>query len=282
MRQALAAGVVTALVCAVMSFFVYLRRLPHATSGIAHGAFGGVALGLLLGWGPLPAAMTTALALAGLVGYLSRRGGVAHDSTTGILSTTAMAAGVIAVGLRRGYVPDLAGFMFGSLLTSRPGDLRLMVVAGTVIVVATAVTFRQLLLIAFDPPAAEAAGLPVAFFDYLLLAMIAVAVVLAVRLLGVILAGTMMIAPAATGYQLARGYRGMLAWGIVVGVGTTVAGLATAFYLDLPPGATITLWAAMCFALACGIAPARGALRQWLGRIIAYLGRLSAKGQRYS
>lgn len=258
MRHALAAGLMTAVLCSALSFFVYLRRMPYAASGIAHAAFGGVALGLLLGLAPARAATAAAVLLALLIGYLGQRGSVAHESAIGIVSAAAMAGGVVSLGLYRSYVPDLYGYLFGSILAVGPGDLGTTAAFSAVVLATMAGLFRPLLYVAFDPESARAAGLPVAALDYALLVMTALTVVVAVRLLGMILASALLVAPAAAAHQLARGYRGVLALAVACGAGATAGGLALSYHLDLAPGATITLCAAGLFAAACGAASLTG------------------------
>jgi ABC-type Mn2+/Zn2+ transport system permease subunit len=257
MRNALWAALLTGLLCSVVSFFIFVRRLPYATSGIAHAAFGGVALGLYLGSEPFLTAAVSAVGLAMLIGYLSGRGGVAHESTIGIVSAAAMAGGVVLLGLFGRYVPDLFAYLFGSILAIAPGDLRLLLWTTGGVLLLLAVLFRPLIYAALDPESAQAAGLPVAVLDYLLLSLVALTVVVAVRLLGIVLASALLIAPAATSYQLTRGYRAMLGLGVLAGVGAALGGLVASYQWDLAPGATITLATAGLFILACALRPWR-------------------------
>jgi zinc transport system permease protein len=270
----------TGVLCSALSFFVYLRRLPYAASGIAHAAFGGVAVGLYLGYAPATAATAASVVLALLIGYLSQRGSVAHESIIGIVSAAAMAGGVVALGLYRGYVPDLYGYLFGSILAVRPSDLLALGLLSAGVLGLLAALFRPLLYVAFDPESARAAGLPVAGLDYALLMMVALTVVVAVRLLGMILASALLIAPAATGYQLSRGYRGMLSMAVACGVGSVVGGLALSYRFDLASCATITLCATGLFALACVVRPSRhGGGRHGLTKLAGLLERLMLRGR---
>lgn len=248
MRRALLAGLMTGALASSVSFFVYLRRLSFVTSGIAHAAFGGVALGLLIGWPPFLTAGVFALALALLVGHLNRRGGVDHQNAVGIVSSVAMAMGIVLLGLSRTYVPDLFSYLFGNILTVHPADLRLLGVAGSLVLIVLAVLFRPLLFLAFDAETAEASGLPAGRLDGVLLAAVAITVVVAVRVLGVILATALLIAPAATGFQLVRNYRGMFIASVAAGVAACLGGLWLSYVAGLASGATITLCAGGLFA----------------------------------
>ncbi len=254
MRNALAAGLIIAVVCSTLSFFVYLRRLAFVASGIAHGAFAGVAIGLIAGWEPMLSAAAVALVLGLAVAGISQRGGIAQDSATGIASTAAMALGVVMLGLARGYVPDVFGYLFGSILAVDGRLLGCLAGGAAVVLAVVAALFRPLLYTALDRDSAEAAGLPVATLDYLLLGLMSLTVVAAVRLLGIVLATALLVTPAATAFRITRNYRGMLAGSIAAGAACTVAGLAASYRWDLPPGATIALGTAGAFAAASALA----------------------------
>ncbi len=250
MRNALWAGLVTAIVCSTLSFFVYLRRLAFVASGIAHGAFAGVAIGLIAGWEPLFTAAAVSLLLGLLVAGISQRGGIAQDSATGIASSAAMALGVVILGLARGYVPDVFGYLFGSILAVDEGLLRYLTWGAAAVLLIVAAFFRPMLFTALDHEGAEAAGLPVAALDYLLLGLISLTVVAAVRLLGIVLASALLVTPAAAAFRVTRNYRTMLALSVGTGLGCTLAGLLASYRWDLAPGATIALCTAGAFALA--------------------------------
>jgi ABC-type Mn2+/Zn2+ transport system permease subunit len=249
MRRALAAGLLTGILASTVSFFVYLRGLSFATSGIAHAAFGGVALGLVAGLPPVPTAAVFALALAWLVGFLGRGGRIEHQNAVGIVSAAAMALGVVIVGLSKSYVPDLYSYLFGNILAVRPADLAALVIVGAAVLTVIGLAFRQLLFLTFDGEAAEAAGLPAAGLDQMLLAAVALTVVLTVRVLGIILATALLIAPAATGFQLATNYRGMILLSIGAGVAACIGGLWLSYAAGLASGATITLCSGALFGL---------------------------------
>lgn len=248
MRRALLAGLMAGILASSVSFFVYLRRLSFVTSGIAHAAFGGVALGLLVGWHPFFTAALFALGVSLLVAHLNRIGRVDHQNAIGIISAVSMAIGVALVGLSGSYVPDLFSYLFGNILTVRRSDLLLLGLAGGAVLTVLAVFFRQLLFIAFDTEAAEAAGLPVARLDTVLLAAVAVTVVVAVKILGVILATALLIAPAATGFQVADNYRGMFIVSVASGLAACLGGLWLSYAAGLASGATITICAGILFA----------------------------------
>ena len=114
MQNAFLAGIMLSLVLAVVSFFVVLRRLSFIGVGVAHSAFGGVALGALIEISPTLTAVAFAVVVANAIGYISRQGKLSTDTAIGIFFSLAMALGVIFIGLSNKYNVDLFGYLFGN------------------------------------------------------------------------------------------------------------------------------------------------------------------------
>jgi zinc transport system permease protein len=241
MQRALAAGILVGVLCGVLGFFVVLKRLSFIGVGISHSAFGGIAIGVLLGIDPLVAAAVFSTGVAWAIGWLSRKGRLHEDTAIGILFSAAMALGVALISLSSAYQVDLFGYLFGNILAVSPRDLWLL--GGIVVVVLTGVglVFKELLFLTFDEEVARANGLPVSALYFLLLTALALAVVAAIRVVGLILVEALLVMPAAIGYQLAGGYRGMLVISVASAVLSAIAGLVVSYCLNVAAGATIVL-----------------------------------------
>jgi len=247
MQRALAAGIMVGLLCGVLAFFVVLRRLSFIGVGISHSAFGGVAIGVLTGLDPFLLAAGVCLLVAWAIGWISRRGRLHEDTAIGILFSSVMALGVALISLSRDYQIDLFGYLFGNILAVAPLDLWLLAIATIGVVGVVAVLFKSLLFVAFDEEVARANGLPVDLLQYVLLSCLAIAVVAAMRVVGIILVEALLVIPAATGFQLARGYRTMLAISVVSAIVAAVGGLCLSYLLNVAAGAMIILVASSVF-----------------------------------
>ncbi|AKX96328.1 metal ABC transporter permease [Neomoorella thermoacetica] len=245
-QRALAAGLLVGLVCALVSFFVVLKRLAFIGTGIAHSTFGGLALGLALGVNPLVPAGAVALVTAWSIGLLSQKGHLHEDTAIGIVFSAAMALGVVILGFYRGY-GDVFSYLFGNILAVTGSDLMILAVSALLVTAFIAFFFRDLLALAFDEETARATGLPVTPLYLGLLTGIALAVVVAVKSVGIILASALLVIPAATGYQLADNYRSMLLFTLGSSLLAVMVGLFLSFYLNLPSGAAIVLVATLFF-----------------------------------
>jgi len=229
------------LLCGVLGFFVVLKRLSFIGVGISHSAFGGIAIGVLLGIDPLVAAAIFSTAVAWAIGWLSRHGRLHEDTAIGILFSSAMALGVALISLSSAYQVDLFGYLFGNILAVSPRDLWLLGGIVAVVLAGIGLLFKELLFLTFDEEVARANGLPVAPLYFLLLTALALAIVAAIRVVGLILVEALLVMPAAIGYQLAAGYRSMLAIAVASAVLSAIVGLMVSYVLNVAAGAMIVL-----------------------------------------
>lgn len=249
-RRALAAGVLVALMCAVLAFFVVLRRMAFVGAGLSHAALGGVAIGLVAGVSPLVAAMGFSIGIAWAIGWISERGTLTEETAIGILFPTTMAFGIAVISLSATYRQDLMAYLFGSMLAVRGSDLWLLggLAAGTLAVIG--LFFKELVYLSIDPDAARAAKIPVRALHYLLLTVLAATIVASIKLVGVVLVSALLVIPAATGQLAARSMAGMLGISVATALVAVVGGLWLSWISNLPSGATIVLLAAAIFFVA--------------------------------
>jgi ABC-type Mn2+/Zn2+ transport system permease subunit len=149
------------------------------------------------------------------------------------------------------------GYLFGNILSVRPGDVLPLASVSLLGLGVIAFYFKELLFVGVDEEAARAAGLPVVGLRLLMLTVLAVTIVAAVRLVGIVLVSAFLVIPAATGQAMARSLTGMI--GIAVGsaIFAVVSGLWVSWMWDLPSGAAIVLVAAGLFFLALVVARRR-------------------------
>lgn len=247
MQRALVAGVLIACLCALFSVFVLLKRLSFIGVGISHSAFGGVALGFLLGMNPTITAVLFSGSIALLIGFINRQGKLHEDTAIGIFFALTMALGIVFIGLSRRYNVDLFGYLFGNILAITRGDLVLMLVLAPLVFALVLSLFKELLFLSFDEQVAQVSGVAVSPVYYVFLLAMAITIIIAIKLIGIVLVSALLVLPAATARQLTDNYRGLVLYSVVIGVISTVAGLILSYQLNLASGATIVLFAGMLF-----------------------------------
>jgi zinc transport system permease protein len=246
-QRALAVGVLLGVTCAVLSFFVVLRRMSFVGVGLSHAALGGVALGVVLGLPPLFAAAVFTTGVAWVIAWIRGKSEVSEDTAIGVFFPTAMALGVVLISLSPAYRQDLMAYLFGNILSVRPEDVLPMAAVSAVSLGLVGWWFKELLFLGVDEEAAQAAGVPATPLRYMLFTLLAVTIVASVRLVGIVLVSAFLVIPAATGQALARSLRGMLLLAVGSALVSVVLGLWISWSWDLPSGAAIVLVSAALF-----------------------------------
>ena len=250
MQRALLGGVLVAAICALVGTYVVLRGLAFVGDALAHAAFPGVVIAYLLKGNIYLGALLFALATALGIGLVSGRGRVSHDTAIGILFAGAFALGVLLMSMIQGYTVDLFSFLFGNVLGISERELWLVAFLGGVVVLTIRVFYKELLLLSFDPTVAEAMGYPVRAFNYLLLGLIAVTIVISIQVVGIILVVALLVTPSATASLLTERFFRMMLLGVLLAVLAAAIGLYLSYYLNVASGAAIVLVSTCLFFLA--------------------------------
>jgi zinc transport system permease protein len=262
-QRALIAGLAVAAVSAVIGVFVVQRGLAFLGDGLAHAAFGGIAIGLFLGasvenavWIAIP--FTAVIAIG--IGFVLRHTQLRGDVAISVFFSFSLAIGVLFLGLRKATdrQVDVESLLFGSMLGVTPEVLTVVVAVSAVALVLTLVLWSRLAYAIFDPELARISGVPVAALEYLLLAETAVVVVVAVKTLGIVLVSSFVVIPAATARLVGSTLARVTALAAAIGTLGAAVGLIASYHLETPTSATIILLHCACFAAALVVSRLRG------------------------
>lgn len=241
MQRAFLAGSMISLLLGWLGVFVTTRHMSMVGDGIAHASLFFIAIGIVLGVFPLGVAIVGAALLGAILYYLSTHTKLTGDMSTGIIFTTGMALGVIVLQLHDGYVPELMSFLFGNVLAIRPADLQIIAIGSVVVLSFLLLRREQLTFLTLDPEGAQLAGVRVRLLDLLFHIVVAVAVVLSIKLIGIVLVSALLIIPSAIGRRLARSFAGLQQVAVGMSVLMVGLGLYMSYLFDLPSGAVIVL-----------------------------------------
>ena len=219
---------------------------------LAHAAFGGIALGLLLKSEPLWIAVPFTIFVSIGITWVRNQTDLGSDTAVGIFFSVSMALGIVFLFLRKEYSSDAFTYLFGSILAITKTDLW-MTAFVVLITLFTYPLWRRWAYASFDRELAEIDRLPVVWDDYLLSILIAVTVVVAIKVVGIVLIAAFLVIPAATAKLVSRTFRTMTIISIAVGISSAVVGLWISYHLDVPSGATIILFQAVLFFVAIPI-----------------------------
>ena len=239
--RALLAGVLVAIACAVVGTFVVLRGLAFIGDALAHGVLPGIAGALLLGApGVVGAAVGAGVMIAG-VNLVRRHSRLSGDTAIGLLFVGMLALGVVIVSRSDSFSGDLTQILFGEVLGIDAGDIWLQGAAAAIVLVAAVVCARPFLLLAFDQDQCRAAGFHPGLYEWIMLGLVALTVVVSFQTVGTLLVFGMLVAPPATAALVARRVSVMMLLAGLIGVVSVYLGLLISYHHDLAAGATIVL-----------------------------------------
>ena len=250
MTRALIVSVLVGVMCPIIGAYVVTRGLGFMGDALSHAVLPGMVAAFMAGISPFLGAVPMAVAVALLVGYLVRRTGIGEDTTIGILFAGLFALGLVMLTVTRGLPVSLEDILLGQVLGVSQNDVwTTLGLAATVLVLMYAL-HKEFVFTTFDPSGASVIGLPTERLDYLLLALLAVVVVLALQAVGVILVISMLITPAAAALLLVRHFPLAMAVGAFLGAASAITGLYISYHFNLPSGPAMALVATGLFILA--------------------------------
>lgn len=241
MQRALAAALLMGVLCPLLGVYVVIRRMSFFGDAIAHSAFTGIALGLLLGVDPSVGAIAFAILVAVGMGWLQARSRIPSDTIIGVFFSGAAALGILLIGLFQGYRTNLFSYLFGDVLTIGWPDLELAAVLLIGVGGAVMLLRRPLLQVALNRDLAAVQGVPVPAMEYALMVLLAITVATSIKLVGIILVTALLIIPAAAARNVSGSIRQMFGFAVGFGAFSAVAGLFGSYSLNTASGPTIVL-----------------------------------------
>lgn len=247
-QRAFVAGIIVGMLGGYYGSFIVQRRMSFLGDGLAHVAFGGIALGLLLQFEPLSIAIPFTVIVAILLTYLNEKTNLEMDTAIGIFFAVSVALGVLFISLNKKYTSDAFSYLFGSILLVSNSDLIFACLFTILTFFISFFYWKRWTYASFDPELALSDHIPVSFDNYLLSVLIAIAVVISIKLVGIILVASFLIIPSATSKLISKSFGKFTLLGIFFGIFGAIAGIYFSILLDIPSGSGIILFQALVFA----------------------------------
>ncbi len=260
MRRALVVSVLVGVMCPLLGAYVITRGRAFMGDALAHSVLPGMAVAFMLGVSPFFAAVPAGVVVALLMGAVSRRTGIAEDTSIGIVFAAMFALGLVLLSKGNNITVNVEDLLLGQVLGVSGTDVLVSLGLTGVVIVGLYGFHRQFVYTTFDPVGAAVVGIRTGLVEYMLLGLLALVIVIGIQAAGIVLVMAMLVTPAATGYMLARRFVGVMIVGALAGAVSAVVGLYLSFYADLPSGPAMALVATALFA-AAALVRERGALR---------------------
>jgi zinc transport system permease protein len=249
-QYALVGGALVALICAVVGLLIVLRKESMIGDSVAHTAFGGIAVGILLGVEPILTALVFAVVAVLLIAYMRSRGLAHSDSAMAVMLAAGFSLGLIVVSSAGGFTVDLFSYLFGSILTIDTTELIVTALLAMISLAVMGLFYKELLSITFDEQAARLNGIPVTSLSITFNILVAVTIVISIKVVGIILVAALLVLPGLSALQLGQSFRKTLLASIFLALLTTTLGIFISALFDVAASGIIVFTGVGVFLLA--------------------------------
>ncbi len=245
--KALLVGTLIAVCCSFLGVFLVLKKFSLIGDGLAHVSFASVAVALLLSASPLLVSIPLVILASFLILKLNERADLHGDAAIGLVSSFAIAAGVLIASLAKGFNVDLMSYLFGSILVISDIDVIISIALSAVVIILVLLFYNNLFAITYDEEFARVMGLNTRFMNYLIAVLTSVTIAVGIRIVGTMLISSLIVFPTVTALQVSKGFKGTIVISAVVSAVCVILGVLVSYLFSLPTGAAIVLLNAVIF-----------------------------------
>lgn len=235
MQNAFLVSLFIAILCPSIGIFLVLRRYSMIGDTLSHASLAGITIGLLFDQNPVLGAFVFTSISGALIEFLR---GFFKKNTDLILSVVlALCVGIAITIISSGKLHTSAdSFLFGSVLTVTASDTIMVLILSLVSVLTLILLYHQLIYISYDEEAAKIAGVKVKLLNYVFSILVASAISVTIRIVGVLVISSMIALPVASALQLGKGFKWTLIFSVIFSLIDIMLGLVLSYYLNVAPG----------------------------------------------
>lgn len=247
--RALVVGILVSLCAALLGVTLVLKRYSMIGDGLSHVGFGALAVATVMNIAPMAVAIPVVIAAAFILLRLSGSGRIKGDAAIALISTAALAIGVMAVSVSDGMNVDINSYLFGSIISVGREDVVTSVILAAVVLIVFIFFYTKIFAITFDESFARATGTNVGAYNMLIALLTAVTIVIGMRLMGSMLISSLIIFPALCSMRVFKSFLSVTVCSAVISVVTFIAGMLISYMADTPCGASIVCVNIVVFAV---------------------------------
>ena len=241
MQRALIVGVLVSLCAALLGVSLVLKRYSMIGDGLSHVGFGALAVASALNLAPLAVAVPVVVLAAILLLRLRQSAAVKGDAAIAMISSSALAIGVISLSLSTGMNTEVSSYLFGSVLSLSRGDAVFSILLSLAVIALFALFYPRIFAVTFDESFSRATGTKTELFNTLLAVLTAITVVLGMRMMGALLISSLIIFPALSAMRICRSFKAVVLTAACISVLCFLTGLLASYFLETPTGASIVV-----------------------------------------
>lgn len=261
LQNALLTSIIIGIVSGTVGCFIILRGMSLMGDAISHAVLPGVAISYILEINFFVGAILFGLFASIIITFIKDNSIIKGDTAIGITFSSFLALGVILIGVANSST-DLFHILFGNILAVQDIDKWITIGVSISVLIIIFLFFKELLITSFDPLMAQAMGMNVNFYHYLLMILLTLVAVTAMQSVGTILIVAMLITPAATAYLYATSLSTMIFISSILGAFSSILGLFVGYTFNIAAGSSIVLTSATFFAISFLISPKQKFLRK--------------------
>jgi len=247
--RALIVGVLVALCSALLGVSLVLKRYSMIGDGLSHVGFGALAIAMALNLAPLKVSIPIVLLAAFLLLRISENSKIKGDAAIALISTSALAIGVVIVSMTTGMNTDICNYMFGSILAMSKSDVTLSVAVAIIVLVLYVIFYNKIFIVTFDENFAKATGTEAGFYNMLIALLTALTIVVGMRMMGAMLISSLIIFPALTSMRLFSSFKSVVISSVILSVICFYIGIIISFVYSTPTGASVVIVNLVAFCL---------------------------------
>ena len=240
MIRALIVGTLVSLCAALLGVILVLKRYSMIGDGLSHVGFGALAVAAAANIAPLYIAIPIVLLAAFCLLRLSENSKINGDAAIAVISSTALAVGVIVASIT-GLNTDLNSYLFGSVLATSNSDAVMCIILSIIVILLFLLFYNKIFAVTFDENFSKATGIRPSIYNMIIAVLTALTIVIGMRIMGTLLISALIIFPSLTAMRLCKSFKSVMITAGILSVLCFLSGLTASYYLDIPTGPTVVI-----------------------------------------
>ena len=244
MKNALLAVILLTPLFGMLGTMAVNNKMAFFSDALGHSALTGIAIGVVLGIGNPIICMLFFGVLFGLgIRKVKSSTKASSDTVISVFSSASIALGIVILSKSGGFA-KYSTYLIGDILTVSPSYIKVLAVVLVVVYVIWYFIYNKLLLLSVNPSLSSSRGVKNALVENIFVVILAAAVMLSIKQIGILTINSLLILPAAAARNISKNSRQYLIFSTVISMFCGIAGLIISFYADTAAGATMVLIAA--------------------------------------
>jgi zinc transport system permease protein len=247
MQRALISGIAISISCSLIGLFLILKRFSLFGDAMSHVAFGGIALGLFLKSNPIWVSLIVSIIGALAIIKLNSSKRIYSDSSISVLLSLGLAMGLVLISLSGGFSIDITSYLFGSILLVNIEETLSTILLSVIVIAFVILYYKKLIYLVFNEEQALVNGINTVVLNILFITLATIAIVMSIRLIGVLMVSSLLIIPNVSSLLLGYGFKKTILLSICFSLTSVILGIILAYEWNITPSGMIVITAAGIF-----------------------------------